>query len=162
MKHILLILSAIALMMTAASCGVLSSSSDEVNAAVANATVENGIYVSVTTILPQTGSALHRTDGYYLQIKDGKVTSYLPFFGTSYSSDVYGKASGIDFDHYPVTISETQKKNSRIWTFEAKQEQELIQVTLEFTNSGMANISCRSNRRSVMRYVGNVETPPTE
>lgn len=162
MKRIITIICTLALVLSAQSCGIFGQSSSEPNEAALNATVESGIYVSVNTIMGKLGRPIQSVDGYYLQIKDGKVNSYLPFFGESYVSAGYGTASGIMFEDCPVQVYEGQNKHSRVWTFVAHQGQERIDVTLEFTESGSATLTCRSNTRSMMRYLGEVTTPPSK
>lgn len=162
MKRILTIILSAAIALAVQSCGVFGQSSAEPNEAVLNASPSNGIYVSVNTIMGKIGRPVHSIDGYYLQVKDGKVYSYLPFIGESYYSTGYGKSSGIEFDGCPVSITESQTRHSRVWSFTARQDQETIEVTLEFTESGGATVTCRSNHRSMMRYLGEVTTPPSK
>lgn len=162
MKRIFTIILSAAIALAVQSCGVFGQSSAEPNEAVLNASPSNGIYVSVNTIMGKIGRPVHSIDGYYLQVKDGKVYSYLPFFGESYYSTGYGKSSGIEFDGCPVSITESQTRHSRVWSFTAKQDQETIEVTLEFTESGGATVTCRSSHRSMMRYLGEVTTPPSK
>lgn len=142
-----------------ASCGIFAPSAPDPLAA--EATVESGIYVTVNTIIPSTGRTVHTSDGYYLSIKDGKASSYLPFIGTSYSAtSAYGGESGYILKDEAVQITESEKKGIRSWDFTVKRGTETIRFTLDFSDSGKATITALSTVRSLMRYNGDVTEQP--
>ena len=141
------------------SCGVMTPS--QPNELAVNAKVETGIYITVNSIYGKSGRPVFSSGEYYLNIEDSKVSSYLPFFGESYgATSGYGTTSGIEFDKYPVRITETRDREMRVWTFTAEQGQESIKVTIEFSDSGNASITCTSSTRSVMRYSGEITSRP--
>lgn len=162
MRFFYSIICALALLTSVQSCSIFGQTSAEPSEAVLNASPENGIYISVNTIIGKMGRPIHSVDGYYLRIRDGKLSSYLPFFGESYFSAGYGTSSGIMFEDCPVQVSESTTKHARVWSFTGVQDQERIDVTVEFTESGSATVTCQSNRRSMMRYLGEVVTPPAD
>ena len=155
-KHPFKSLAVIPVLFLAVSCGILSHSDDKVCEAAANASVEEGIRISVNTIIGIKGSPIHSSDGYYLSVKDGKAKSHLPFFGEAYQVAGYGTASGIDFDDCPVSVSESSRKDCRIWSFTGRIGHERIDVTIEFYESGSATVTCLSDIRSAMIYHGEV------
>lgn len=160
MKKLFLLISILGIMVN--SCGLLAPSAPDPLAV--NATVESGIYVTVNTIIPSNGPSKYTSDGYYLDIQDGKLNTYLPFFGTSNNpAAAYGSSnSGIIVEDKPVEIVETERKGLRVWSFSARNDQEIFRFTLDFSDSGKASITVNSNYRSVMRYNCDVTERPAK
>jgi len=147
--------------LTLQSCGVFGGLTAEEKAqkeaAVASAIADMNIYVSVNTIYPMSGNPIHSLGEYSLTIKDGKVTSHLPFRGTSRNA-MYGTTdTGIKFKEYPIqpnVYRSPKKKDLTIIEFEAKSFEEMWSVTVEVWDNGNANITCTTRERTPMHYDG--------
>lgn len=171
MKSFKIILAALAAMMLSG-CGILSSGlstepDPSAQELVAAALDEEMLKFEVDYIIPARGTSRHSTDGYSLTIKDGKVSSYLPFFGVSYQSTPYGnEPSGIKFDNCPVNIDKSlsrPEKGKYVWRFVALSGRERVDVTLTFFSNGSASLSCHPANRSKMDFNGDlVRVPETE
>ncbi len=147
----------------AVSCGILFPvSTPEEEKAVAenvnNAISDMEFRIDVSTVLPMAGPAIQTYGEYYLEIRDGKVTSYLPFRGTSTIVSFTGP-SGIEFEDYPIKpkVSGQRKKDAptRI-RFNAESGSEEWEVTIEVWDNGTASIDCNNAYKSPMRYQGNL------
>lgn len=150
------------------SCGVLASSDAVADAAaaqlVADALATGNLRIEVETIIPSRGPSRTSFDGYYLSVKDGLAKSYLPFFGVSHASTIYGVDTiGIEFEDCPVEVRTDRSKASKgkyIWDFVAVSGKEKVAVSVTFFDNGTASISCNPEDRSPMSYNGRlVEFP---
>jgi len=142
------------------SCGIFGPS--EPSEVALAASPETGIYISINTIMGKSGRSIHSCDGYFLSIKDGKAKSYLPFFGEVYYTVGYGTSPGIVFEDCPVEVREVIRKNTKAYEFVGTMSGEQIHVYFEYGESGNATITCNSDRRSMMRYMGEVVEFPEE
>ena len=153
---------ATAIILMAASCGILAANDtvDEATAAlVTKATKDYRLTIEVNKINPMGGSSITSLDGYRLSIKDGKVSSHLPFFGRGSADMAYGTdPAGIDFDDCPIEIQnlKSQKKDMTAFKFTAKSGTESIDVTISIWDNGNAEISCNSEKRSYINYSGHL------
>lgn len=161
-KIYFLILAVAALSFT--SCGILAEAEqadlEMAKELVANALNHQELAIEVDQILPQRGPAIHSTDGYTLTIKDGVVDGFLPFFGESYTSIVYGvDETGLKFDKCPIVIDDSQSRPSKgkyVWRFAARVGMEKVYVTVTFFENGSADIMCNPTNRSIMNYNGDL------
>lgn len=150
-------------------CGLLSGTpSYDVDASaeeiLADA-LENGrLKFVVNRITPARGDSRYSTDGYNLIIEDGTVDTFLPFFGTSYSPNVYGvEPSGIEFEECPIVIDDSRSKPEKgkyVWRFSAKSGSDKVDVTLTFFSNGSADLTCAPHTRSSMSYTGKLVKLP--
>lgn len=156
------IMAVIALVLAATSCGILAEAQAEEDAIGAECTaraLEQGeLCFEVDRILPMRGPSFPSNDGYRITVKDGEVDGFLPFFGESYTSVVYGSDNtGIKFEHCPVYIDESQSKPSKgkyVWNFAARSGMEKVYVTITFFSNGSADVSCKPTNRTLMNYNG--------
>lgn len=151
----------------AASCGALASleeeSIKEAHSYVAKALAEQELAIEVNTIMPSAGPSIHTVDGYYLKIKDGKVDSYLPFIGSSFSAPFGTDDIGFKFNECPISVNTKDSRPSKgkyVWRFEAVNNNEKVNVTVTFWDNGNADIMCHSINSSIMNYSGNLIAYP--
>lgn len=171
MKSLKIFLAALAAIMLSG-CSILSSGLSKepdpsAQELVIAALDEEMLKFEVDYIIPDRGASRSSNYGYFLTIKDGKVSSYLPFFGVSYQSSPYGtEPSGIEFDNCPVNIDKSlsrPEKGKYVWRFVALSGRERVDVTLTFFDNGSASLSCHPANRSNMNYNGDlVSIPETE
>lgn len=149
----------------AASCGILfdTTTPEEEKAlaeSVSRSVSDMDFRIDVSTVLPMAGPAIQTFGEYFLEIRDGKVTSYLPFRGTSTIAS-FGGPSGIEFEDYPIKpkVSGQRKKDTptRI-RFDAESGSDKWEVTIEIWDNGTASIDCNNAYKSPMRYQGNLRT----
>lgn len=141
------------------SCGVSSKTQDEdaVTAEKIEKVLKSGNFdIDIRTIYPQTGPAIF-DDGYVFSCKDGKVTTVLPFYGTS-NVAVFGSASSsIELNGEPVEFTRKAKspKGSRTLSFSATMSSGVRwDIDIIFWDNGSADFTCISSSQSPMRYGG--------
>lgn len=159
----------LAAVVSLSSCGVLASieeeSIKEAHAYVTKALSDKELAIEVNTIMPSAGPSIQTVDGYYLKIKDGKVYSYLPFIGSSFSAPFGTDDLGIKFDGCPITVNTRESRPSKgkyVWRFEAVNNNEKVDVTVTFWDSGSADIMCHPVNSSIMNYAGNLIAYPEQ
>lgn len=153
-----------------AGCGIFNGSSSELDVTaeelVADALENGNLRFVVDYVQSSRGMGNRSFDGYYLTIKDGKVKSYLPFFGVNYAPAVYGtEPSGIQFEDFPIAIDDSRSKPEKgkyVWRFLAKSGRETVDATITFFSNGTADLVCVPNNRTTMRYSGRLERIPEE
>lgn len=154
----------LALSVCFASCAALAAADAEAEkegAALAKAAVSSkDIRIEVNNVVSQYSPSIQSNGDYYLQIKDGKASAYLPFFGTSTYAAYGSSEGGIRFDDCPVKITDMKGRKSKgetKWKFTAKTEREEVEVVISFFDNGSASINCDSSSRSPMNYHGSLE-----
>lgn len=157
MKHFMKF-AALASVLIFAACGALAQASDDTPTAIVEKAVnEHELNFVVNYVSPSGFPGYASSDGYYLKIKDGKVSSYLPFVGTSTQPAFGGDEVGFKFDECPVKIKTKKGKDSTTLRFSAKSGYEKVDVIMEIWSNGNANLSCVSPSRSVMNYSGELQ-----
>lgn len=164
MKKALPILLALSVILT--SCAAIAAADAETRkegAALAEAALSTGdIRIEVRDIVPSSSylPATHSNGEYYIQIKNGKATAYLPFFGTSTSVNYGSSDGGIKFKDCPVDVTNLKARKSKgetKWQFSAVNDREKYDFTISFFDGGNANVYCYSQSRSPMNYIGQLE-----
>lgn len=151
-------LAVLASVLVFATCGALAYASDDVPTAVVEKAVnEHELNFVVNYVSPSGFPGYTSSDGYFLKIKDGKVSSYLPFVGTSTQPMFGGDEAGIKFDECPVRIKKKKGKDSTTLRFSANSGTDKVDVTLEIWSNGNAHLTCVSSSRSVMNYSGELQ-----
>lgn len=145
----------------AVSCGALRETPQEEAAMasyVASAVANDNIEISITYIYPQSGPGISSINEYSLAIKDGRVTTRLPFRGTASMVNPFKSDNSIVFEDQPVDIKKTSdpKKGKYSLYFEAKCEEERWTVQIDVFDNGKSYITCKSLHSSLMRYDGEV------
>lgn len=140
----------------AVSCAVAQTPEEiaETKELVSNALDNHEFTIEVDHIFPVKFAPRISTDGYKMTVKDGKVTAHLPFIGESHMSMYANDDIGITMEEVPVDIVYAKIKKDDTLSFIAKAENGTYDVTVTIFNNGNADISCRSNNRSMMRYSG--------
>lgn len=146
------------------SCAAIAAAEQEAEkegAEFAQSAIDTGdISIEVQNIISQYGPAVHSNGEYWLTIKDGKVSSSLPFFGTSTYAAYGSSDGGIKFDNCPVQVSVLKSRLSKgehKWAFIGKTEREEVEVVITFFDNGSASIHCNSRTRSPMNYNGHLK-----
>ncbi len=117
----------------------------------------NAWHFEATQMLPTRGQS-RSIMNYHVLIEDGKLNSYLPYFGRAYSA---GYSAGGDsplifestIEDYKVT--ETKNGAYRI-TFTSNNRGDRISYTLNVSSSGSASLSVQSSKRQHISYSGNL------
>lgn len=141
------------------SCGALTTTPQEEaeNAAEVAACLDDEAFViDIDTIYPQIGIPIHDT-GYSITVKDGKVNSYLPFFGTSDTAIFSTDKSGIEFEECPVKLKKKKSKDGTDINFKALSGNTEWQVGIHVWSNGNCNITCVTSSKSIMRYDGKLK-----
>lgn len=164
-KFALLLLLALPLTVSCGALAAAQAEDEKEGAELAQAALATGdLQIQVSDIIPQVGATIHSNGEYFLRIRDGKATSYLPFFGTSTMANYGTSDSGIKFENVPVDIVTLQSRAFRgetKWRFVARAENgDDVEVVITFWNTGSASITCNSRRRSQMNYHGNLRALP--
>jgi len=143
------------------SCSIFSGMTKEEQAAravaVEKAIADMDFKIDVKTIYPNFGMPIHTANEYELVVKDGKVTSWLPFFGQSRNSAYGGTDSGIKFKDWPITpqvLRNNGKDGHTTIVFNAKSFNDVWHVTVDIWDNGTASVNCDTRDKSIMRYDG--------
>lgn len=160
MKRFIVIISLLPALMIQ-SCSIFKGmSAEELEArqnAVMTAIANMDMTIEVGTIHPMSGSPIHSNGEYSLTIRDGKVSSYLPFFGVSRNFTYGSTDSGIKFKDAPIrpnVYASPKKKDLTIIEFQAKSFDDVWDVTVELWNNGKATIMCVTREKTPMHYDG--------
>lgn len=166
-KTLLLLLLVLPLTVSCAALAAAQAEDEREGAELAQAALATGdLEIEVRDIIPQLGQVIHSNGEYFLRIKDGKATSYLPFFGTSTFVNYGSTDGGIKFTDQVVDIyalkSRTAKGETK-WGFIARSDAgDDVEFIITFWDNGSAGIACNSRRRSRMTYNGRLKPLPTE
>lgn len=114
--------------------------------------------VDINTILG-SGMTIQDSGSYFLEIKDGRVKSYMPFIGESHGGSTMGDQS-LSFDE-PVNVkvdkSKAAKEGLYTLTFTAKANSGKWEVRIEAYDSGSVTITCNSSTKTPMTYWGDID-----
>lgn len=140
----------------AVSCAIAQTPEEiaETQELVSNALNNHEFTIEVDHIYPVKFPSIISNDGYRMTVKDGKVTANLPFFGESHMATYASDDISIIMDEVPVDIVYEKIRRNDTLSFVAKAENETYSVTVTIFSNANADISCRSNNRSMMRYSG--------
>lgn len=147
-----------ALLFTA--CGVSAQTPEQKaaeTAKITNAILDCDFEIAITFVHPQQGPSISTNNEYSFVMKDGEVTTRLPFRGSASSMMPYQSDLSIVFDHQPVTVTKDTSKAAKgkyTLSFEAKCEEDIWRVQIQLFDNGQAYITCECPSRSIMRYDG--------
>lgn len=124
--------------------------------------VDNGvILIDIERIQASKGPVRNSTDGYTLKIEDGKLTTYLPYFGQVHMSPIDPSKLSIDIKDQEVTIKKTySEKRGYNLKFTARMDAESFDFSIDISNSGYTNISLNSSKRDFISYSGELNLEP--
>jgi len=138
-------------------CGIVTANDDvtpEQAALVKKAVKSGNVTIEVNFISPSQAAPYPSSDGYTLTLKKGKVNTHLPFIGTSTSAPFGSSDGGINFKDCTVKVEREHCEDCEEWRFDAKDESDLVSVTITIWPNATAEIVCVSTFRSTMRYSG--------
>ena len=150
------------------SCGTSANSTqkDQPQQNVVESLDSLDIYIVINRIIPKSMPPRESMDGYFLSIKDGVLTCYLPFIGSAHGSFLNSNEIAIDVENTPVDVKVTKnppKRNSyAVLEFSApsKYKSEVFVFTVEIYGNGNARLSVESIQRDFINYAGNLEKRP--
>jgi len=111
---------------------------------------------------PMGGGIIHLTSDYSLDIDNGMITSYLPFYGVAYTAEYGEREGGIKFSETEkVSEWKVTRKGYRV-RIDVKAPKDLYHLNLTFSSLGyaMLDVSCQ-NRQSIS-YTGVVQPIPVK
>lgn len=150
MKKIVLIVS---LLMSFTSLAFSQSEDELVKSSIKSGTFE----ISIDTIYPQSGMPIHDST-YSVLFKDGKVTTVLPFFGTSDTAAFSQEDSSIVLKDCPVKYAPKKKKDSYVISFDAKSGSNSWSIEILVWDNGRCDLTCQCPSKSLMRYSGELRS----
>lgn len=165
-KALILLILALPLTVSCAALIAAQQESEKEGSELAMNALETGnIEIEVRDIMPQVGPTIHSNGEYFLRIRDGKASAYLPFFGTSTYATYGSSDGGFNFEECPVEIvvmKSRKSKGENKWEFIAKTDREPVEFIVTFWDSGSAGITTTSRTRSRMSYNGHLRPLPQE
>mgnify|MGYP003312046539 CR=1 FL=1 len=142
-------------------CADAAGKKHEINEKLDKAVSELTFHIDINTILPQGAQAIYDGSTYYLDVREGHVTSYLPFIGRSLSSLAPGENLSLSFDESPeirVEAPKSRKKDGYKLYFTAKTEsRHKWHVCITLFDNGTSGIDCISDTMSSMSYWGELD-----
>lgn len=120
--------------------------------------VERGDFIfKARRAFPTGGRSIDLTTNYgFIEVSDSMAEAGLPFFGRAYNIR-YGGRGGIRFSSNIVNldISKNPDKMRIRYSFEVKDD-DYYKVSMDIGYDGGASVSIISNKRSHIRYQGNL------
>ena len=145
-------------MMTLVSCGIFATSPEEeaeIAAKVVEAVEAGDFVISIRTVFPQRGPAIHCNGDYTFKYKDGLANTRLPFFGVSETAVFGTDESSIVLTDYPIEPNLRTVKDSYIYSFAARVGGNTVwNVDIRIWQNGSVDITARCPTKSMMRYDG--------
>ena len=156
------ILPLLAALLAAVSCGVLGETREERAAREAREAqmvyenVQAGDFViDIDRMIPIRGSS-HHVNSYSVRVKDGVLTSYLPYIGRAYQIP-YGGGKGLNFSERIGSYQESQKKNGqRHIEIGVKNDEDTYLYTIEVWDNGSSQIEVQPRQRERITYSGDM------
>lgn len=157
----LLLFSAVALILS--SCGIASNTRSAEDALTAqkvkNAVNSSVIQIDILQTRSQSGFNTNPNRGeYFIEIADGKLTSYLPFFGTSNMGGVFnGDNLALNVQDEPINLitdRTSAMKGKYTLSFKVKDRGNTWNISITLWDNGRASITANITGRSIMNYEG--------
>lgn len=115
--------------------------------------------IRVDYMFPQRYPSRPVMSVFWLELKDGVVNSYLPYFGQVQSPSPYSQDEGLNFE--TETRNYTEKRNERKHRteilFNVKSSSDYFLYKIFVYDDGNAEIDVHSNRRDYIRFSGELE-----
>ena len=115
--------------------------------------------IKVDYMYPQRYPSRPIMSDFWLEMKEGSVNSYLPYFGQVHMPNAYGIDEGLNFE-VPVKNFIKQRNDRKHRTeiqFNARSADDYYLYTIFIYDDGKADISVSSNRRDAIRFSGELE-----
>ena len=124
------------------------------------------LYIVINRIIPKYMPPRESMDGYFLSLKDGILTCYLPFIGSAHGAFLNSNEIAIDVEDTPVDVKVTKNPPKRssyaVLEFSApsKYKSEVFVFTVEIYSNGNTRLSVESIQRDFINYAGKLEKRP--
>ncbi|MBR1466627.1 MAG: DUF4251 domain-containing protein [Bacteroidaceae bacterium] len=115
--------------------------------------------IKVDYMYPQRYPSRPIMSDFWLEMKEGSVNSYLPYFGQVHMPSLYSIDEGLNFET-PIqnyTKRRNERKHRTEIQFNAKSRDDYYAYSIYIYDDGNADISVHSNRRDAIRYSGELE-----
>ncbi len=115
--------------------------------------------IKVDYMYPQRYPSRPIMSDFWLEMKEGSVNSYLPYFGQVHMPSLYSIDEGLNFET-PIqnyTKRRNDRKHRTEIQFNAKSRDDYYAYSINIYDDGNADISVHSNRRDAIRYSGELE-----
>ena len=148
-------------------CGTLTQTPEELaqDAAKVQQRLDSRRYiVNINYVRPSRGAGSAVTSSYSLTVNEGKVVSYLPYFGVARNLP-YGVGNGLNFKGDISNYQELKApRDRRRILFTTSNGDDTLTYQLDVFDNGRASISVRSNNRDTIDYDGYLDpdTDPAE
>ena len=107
---------------------------------------------------PMSGRSIHLTSLYDLRVSKDTISAYLPYFGRAYVAPMNPSEGGIKFESTDFNYRlENAKKGGWIVLISIKDAKRRIEMVLNITASGSANLSVNDDTRQTISFNGNIE-----
>lgn len=108
--------------------------------------------------LPMSGRSVYLTSEYDLCVSKDTISAYLPYFGRAYAAPMDPSEGGIKFESRDFNYRlENVKKGGWTAYITIKDAKRRIELVLNITASGSANLSVNDDTRQSISFNGYVE-----
>jgi len=108
--------------------------------------------------LPMSMRSVYLTSEYDLRVSKDTISAFLPYFGRAYVAPMNPSEGGIKFESRNFTYRlENAKKGGWIAYMNIKDSQRRVEMILNITESGSANLSVNDDTRQNISFNGYVE-----
>ena len=115
--------------------------------------------ILVDYMFPQRYPSRPVMSDFWMEMKDGRLNSYLPYFGQVQSPSPYSQDQGLNFesDIKNYTEKRNDRKHRTEIQFNAKSNDDYYLYKLFIYDDGNAEIDIHSQRRDAIRFSGEME-----
>ena len=108
--------------------------------------------------LPMSGRSVNLTSTYDLTVGKDTISAYLPYFGRAYVAPMNPSEGGIKFESTDFDYKiELDKKGKWIASFTIRDANRRIEMILNITSNGSANLSVNDNSRQSISFNGYID-----
>ena len=108
--------------------------------------------------LPMSGQSVNLTSTYNLYVSNDTISAYLPYFGRAYVAPMNPSEGGIKFESkdFDYRIENAKKDGWNVF-ISIKDAQRRIDMILNVSSSGSANLLVNDDTRQTISFNGNIE-----
>ena len=147
------------LIVAAGACGQQKNVQNNSKAGeVENAVRDKKFTFVARTVLPAGGRVVQLTSTYDLRITPDSVIAFLPYFGRAYTAPIGRRDGGVQFTSTDFEYKVNSRKKGS-WQVEIRPRDvnDIQQMFVNVSKSGMASVQVTSNNRQAITYNGRVE-----
>lgn len=128
-------------------------------AAVAEMISQKAFKIRVDHMYPQRYPSRPVMSEFWLELRDGVLNSYLPFFGQVQMPSMQTQSQGLNFEAPVLAFDESRNDRKQYTEFamRVRSEEDAYLYVVTIYDNGNAEIYVRGNNRDYIRFSGEIE-----